>query len=321
MAKKEVILIIGAHGQIGTELTVALREKYGREAVIAADLADSSPARQIDGPYVRLNVMDKMAIEDVVSRNKVTIIYHLAAVLSANGEKNPPHTWTINMLGLLNVLDMAKIFGLRIFWPSSIAVFGPNSPKVLCPQNAVMEPATVYGITKHAGEQLCKYYHRNYGIDVRSLRFPGLISYTAKAGGGTTDYAVDIFHKAVEKEHYTCFLKAKTRLPMMYMPDAIRAVLQLMDMPAEQLKTRMAYNISAMSFTPEELYQEIRGHLPGFSILYNPDSRQVIADSWPESIDDAAAISDWGWQPTYDLAAMTTDMLENITKMKLTSIK
>ena len=314
MAKKEVILIIGALGQIGTELTAALREKHGKEAVIAADLLESKPELWANGPYLRLNVMDKLAIEDIISRNKVTIVYHLAAVLSAAGERNPSHTWTINMLGLVNVLDVAKIFGSRVFWPSSIAVFGPSSPKVLCPQNAPMEPATIYGITKVAGEQLCKHYHDQYGVDIRSLRFPGLIGYGAKPGGGTTDYAVDIFQQAVSKGHYTCFLKAKTRLPMMYMPDAVRAVVELMETPAERLKTRKSYNLSAMSFSPDELYHEIQGYLPDFTILYQHDARQVIADSWPESVDDREAMNDWGWKPQYDLKAMTADMLKNIKR-------
>lgn len=314
MAKKIVTLVIGALGQIGTDLTAALRKKHGSETVIAADLLDSKPELCKNGPYLRLDVMDKLAIEDVISRNKVTVVYHLAAILSAAGERNPSHTWTINMLGLINVLDVAKIFELQVFWPSSIAVFGPSSPKVFCPQNAPMEPATIYGITKVAGEQLCKHYHDQYGVDIRSVRFPGLIGYCAKPSGGTTDYAVDIFQQAVTKGHCTCFLKAKTRLPMMYMLDAVRAIVELMETPAERLKIRKSYNLSAMSFSPEELYQEIKSHLPDFTIFYHHDTRQVIADSWPESIDYKDAIIDWGWQPEYDLKTMTADIFKNIKR-------
>ncbi|WP_214071869.1 NAD-dependent epimerase/dehydratase family protein [Mucilaginibacter sp. dw_454] len=314
MAKNEVILIIGAKGQIGTELTVALRNKYGKDAVIATDLLEPNSSLLKDGPYMMLNVMEKLAIENIVTRYKVTTIYHLAAVLSASGEKKPSHAWSINMLGLMNVLDVAKIFGLKVFWPSSIAVFGPTSPKILCPQHTVTEPTTVYGITKFAGEQLCNYYHEQYGVDVRSLRYPGLISYTAKPGGGTTDYAVDIFHQALEKGNYTCFLKEETTLPMMYMADAVRAALELMEVPADRVKIRTAYNISAMSFSPKNLAAAINKHLPDFIMHYKPDERQKIADSWPRSIEFITATSDWGWQPQYDLHEMVADMLKHISK-------
>jgi len=306
------ILVIGACGQIGTELVIALRNKYGTEKIIAADLLEVKPELIRDGTYVTLNVMDKLAIENLVTRHRVTTIYHLAAVLSASGEKNPSHAWNLNMLGLINVLDVAKIFGLKVFWPSSIAVFGPTSPKILCPQHTVTEPKTVYGTTKLAGEQLCNYYHEQYGVDVRSLRYPGLISHTTKPGGGTTDYAVDIFYLALEKGYYNCFLKAETTLPMMYMPDAVRAAMELMETPAEKVKIRTAYNISAMSFSPKNLAFAILEHLPEFNIRYQSDARQLIADSWPSSIDYTDATNQWGWQPKYDLAAMTADMLQHL---------
>lgn len=309
---KDIILVIGALGQVGSALTIALRNKYGAAAVIATDVFEPGSNLQQDGPYYRLNVMEKLAIEDVVSKHKVTIVYHLAAVLSAAGEKNPAHTWNVNMSGLLNVLDVAKIFKLKVFWPSSIAVFGPTSPKQLCPQHTVTEPVTLYGITKLAGEQLCCYYHEQYGVDVRSLRFPGLISYTAKPGGGTTDYAVDIFYQALNTGKYSCFLKQETTLPMMYMTDAARAAIELMDAPADRVKIRSAYNISAMSFSPKNLAAAIAVHLPEFMISYAPDSRQKIADSWPMSIAHDEAVMDWGWQPGYDLQAMTADMLRHI---------
>jgi nucleoside-diphosphate-sugar epimerase len=312
MAKKEIILVIGANGQIGEELTIALRNKYGTEEVIATDLLEPTAELLKDGPYLQLNVMNKFAIEEVLIRFKVTAVYHLAAVLSAAGEKNVNHTWNINMLGLLNVLDVAKIFALKVFWPSSIAVFGPTSPKQLCPQRTVTEPATLYGITKVAGEQLCNYYHEQYGVDVRSLRFPGLIGHTGKPGGGTTDYAVEIFYQALQTGSYTCFLKPETTLPMMYMPDAVRATMELMEARPEQVKIRTAYNLSAMSFSPKNLAAAIAGHLPDFVIKYAPDFRQKIADSWPTSIDHSEAANDWGWQPKYDLEAMTADMLQHL---------
>jgi len=316
MVNKKVILIIGALGQIGTDLTIALRNRFGTESVIAADLLEVKPDLLKSGPYIRLNVMDKVAIEDVVTRNKVTEIYHLAAVLSANGEKNTSHTWNINIIGLMNVLDVAKIFGLKVFWPSSIAIFGPTSPKLLCPQHTVTEPVTVYGITKVAGEHLCNYYHEQYGVDVRSLRYPGLISYSAKPGGGTTDYAADIFYHALEKGSYNCFLKEETTLPMMYMADAIRAVVELMDAPVEKIRIRTSYNISAMSFSPKNLSAAITKHLPDFHISYKPDARQRIADSWPTTIEYIEATNDWGWRPKYDINLMTADMLQCIANQK-----
>lgn len=316
MNKQKVILVIGALGQIGAELTIALRNKYGTDAVIAADLLEVNKDLLHKGPYIQLNVMDKLSIESIVTRNKITEVYHLAAVLSANGEKNASHTWNINMIGLINVLDVAKIFGLKVFWPSSIAVFGPTSPKLLCPQHTVTEPVTVYGITKVAGEHLCNYYHDQYGVEVRSLRLPGLISHSAKPGGGTTDFAVDIFYHALKNGRYQCFLKEETTLPMMYMPDAIRAVLELMDAPAEKIKIRTAYNISGMSFSPKNLAIAISEHLPDFEITYKPDPRQRIADSWPRSIECIEATNDWGWRPKYDIHLLAADMLQNIANQK-----
>jgi nucleoside-diphosphate-sugar epimerase len=317
MAKKEIILVIGANGQIGKELTIALRNKYGTEEVIATDLLEPNAELLKDGPYLQLNVMNKFAIEDVLISYKVTTVYHLAAVLSVAGEKNVNHTWNINMLGLLNVLDVAKIFELKIFWPSSIAVFGPTSPKQLCPQYTITAPTTLYGITKIAGEQLCNYYHEQYGIDVRSLRFPGLIGHTGKPGDGVTDYAVDIFYQALKTGTYNCFLKQETTLPMMYMPDAIRAAMELMAARSEQVKIRTAYNISSMSFSPKNIAAAIMEHLPDFTVKFIPDFRQKIADSWPTSINHREAANDWGWQPKYDLPAMTADMLQNISNQKL----
>ncbi|SDE85369.1 Nucleoside-diphosphate-sugar epimerase [Mucilaginibacter pineti] len=298
------ILVIGACGQIGTELTAALRQRYGQTAVIAAD---------ITGADVQLNVMDKVALHSLVLKEKVVEIYHLAAMLSASGEQQPTKAWELNMQGLLNVLNVAKTDQLKVFWPSSIAVFGPSSPKAFAPQHSVAEPSTVYGISKVAGELWCQYYHAQYGVDVRSLRYPGLISHTAQPGGGTTDYAVDIFHQALKHRQYTNFIKAHTAMPMMYMPDAIRATLELMDAPAEKLSIRTGYNVHALSFTPEQLAAEITKHLPAFKMYYKPDFRQQIADSWPASVNDKCARDDWGWQPYYDLSGMVTDMLKNLS--------
>jgi nucleoside-diphosphate-sugar epimerase len=306
--KKEMILVIGALGQVGTELTVALRQHYGRNRVIAADLPETAAS----GPYVALNVLDKERLSAMVVQYQVTQIYHLVAVLSATGERNPQHAWHINMLGLLHVLDVAREHQLKVFWPSSIAVFGPHAPRAACYQHAVTEPTTAYGISKCAGEHWCNYYFEKYGVDVRSLRYPGLISYQGPPGGGTTDYAVEIFHQAVGYQYYQSFLSAQTTLPMMYMPDALRATIELMAAPSEKLTIRTSYNLAAMSFSPHELAQMIRHHIPAFRICYRPDARQQIADSWPTSIDDRQARYDWGWQPTYDLKRMTEDMLQTI---------
>jgi nucleoside-diphosphate-sugar epimerase len=310
---KEKILVIGASGQIGVELTMALRRIYGNANVIASDLREPNPLLIGTGPYVSLDVMNKEMLHVQVIRQNITQIYLLAAILSATGEKNPNLAWNLNMQGLLNVLDIAREEKLnKVYWPSSIAVFGPTSPKDACPQQTVIEPVTVYGISKYAGEFWCNYYHNRYGLDVRSLRYPGLISYKSEPGGGTTDYAVEIFHNALETGAYTSFLKRDTYLPMMYMPDAIRATIELMEAPADRIKVRTSYNISAMSFSPEEIGAEVGRHVEGFRMDYAPDYRQTIADSWPRSIDDSVARADWGWKHEFDLPAMTADMIANL---------
>ena len=311
--KKEKILVIGASGQIGVELTLALRKIYGGANVVASDLREENELLKGSGPYVSLDVMNKEMLHVQIIRQNITQVYLLAAILSATGEKNPPLAWHLNMQSLLNVLDIAKEEKLtKVYWPSSIAVFGPTSPKIDCPQHTIIEPTTVYGISKYAGEFWCNYFHQRYGVDVRSLRYPGLISYKSSPGGGTTDYAVEIFHAAKEKKQYTSFLREDTHLPMMYMPDAIRATIELMEAPAEKIKVRTSYNLSGMSFSPAEIGNEIRKHVPGFQLDYKPDYRQQIADSWPKSIDDSKASQDWGWKPEFDLARMTADMLVNL---------
>jgi nucleoside-diphosphate-sugar epimerase len=316
---KEKILVIGASGQIGVELTLALRKIYGESNVIASDLREQNPLLQGTGPYVSLDVMNKEMLHVQVIRQGVTQIYLLAAILSATGEKNPGLAWHLNMQGLLNVLDIAREEKLnKVYWPSSIAVFGPTSPKQLCPQKTIIEPSTVYGISKYAGEFWCNYYFNKYGVDVRSLRYPGLISYKSAPGGGTTDYAVEIFHEAIEHQHYNCFLQRDTYLPMMYMPDAIRATIELMESSSDKIKERTSYNLSAISFSPEEIAAEIKKHIPAFDITYAPDYRLTIAKSWPQSIDDTCAREDWGWKHSFDLESMTTDMLQNLTKEKET---
>ncbi|HLF46599.1 MAG TPA: NAD-dependent epimerase/dehydratase family protein [Chitinophagaceae bacterium] len=312
---KEKILVIGSSGQIGVELTLALRKIYGEANVLASDLREQNELLAGTGPYVSMDVMNKEMLHVQVIRQGITQVYHLAAILSATGEKNPHLAWNLNMQGLINVLDIAKEEKLhKVYWPSSIAVFGPTSPKKNCPQQTIIEPTTVYGISKYAGEFWCNYFYMKYGVDVRSLRYPGLISYKSSPGGGTTDYAVEIFHEALEEKKYECFLKEDTYLPMMYMPDAIRATLELMEAPAEKISIRTSYNISAMSFSPEDIAAEIKKHIPGFSIFYKQDYRQAIADSWPQSIDDSIARNDWGWKEVYDLSAMTADMLDNLKK-------
>jgi nucleoside-diphosphate-sugar epimerase len=310
---KERILVIGASGQIGVELTMALRKMYGNNNVIASDLREQNPLLQGTGPYVSLDVMNKEMLHVQVIRQGITQIYLLAAILSATGEKNPNLAWNLNMQGLLNVLDIAREEKLhKVYWPSSIAVFGPTSPKANCPQQTIIEPVTVYGISKYAGEFWCNYYHQRYGVDVRSLRYPGLISYKSAPGGGTTDYAVEIFHEALEEKKYECFLRADTYLPMMYMPDAIRATIELMEADAAKISVRTSYNISGMSFSPSEIATAIQERIPEFSITYKPDYRQQIADSWPQSIDDSVARKDWGWKEEFNLTDMTKDMLENL---------
>ena len=313
--RTEKILVTGACGQIGTELVPALRAKYGRGNVIASDRHLVTEELIRDGLYVKTDVMNPVMLERVISHGGITQIYHLAAVLSANGENNPRAAWDLNMQSLLNVLEAArKRKNCRVFWPSSIAVFGPGSLPAACTQHSQLDPTTVYGISKQAGEYWCRYYFENYGLDVRSIRYPGLISYTAPPGGGTTDYAVDIFHQALEDGHYTCFLNENTGLPMLYMPDAIRATLELMAAQREELTVRTAYNLGGMSFNPRELAGEIRKHIPGFTMNYMPDHRQKIADSWPSSILDLEARKDWGWSPQYNIATMVEDMLAHLRK-------
>ncbi len=310
---KERILVIGASGQIGVELTLALRKVYGNANVIASDLREENELLKGTGPYVSLDVMNKEMLHVQVIRQGITQIYLLAAILSATGEKNPNLAWSLNMQSLLNVLDIAREEKLhKVYWPSSIAVFGPTSPRKDCPQQTIIEPITVYGISKYAGEFWCNYYHQRYGVDVRSLRYPGLISYKSAPGGGTTDYAVEIYHHALEEKKYRCFLKEDTYLPMMYMPDAIRATLELMEAPAASISIRTSYNVAGMSFSPKEIAAAIQQHIPEFTISYQSDYRQAIADSWPQSIDDALARKDWGWKEQYDLSAMTQDMLANL---------
>ncbi len=312
---KEKILVIGASGQIGVELTLALRKIYGNANVVASDLREQNPLLEGTGPYVSLDVMNKEMLHVQVIRQNITQIYLLAAILSATGEKNPGLAWNLNMQGLLNVLDIAREENIKkVYWPSSIAVFGPTSPRQNCPQQTIIEPTTVYGISKYAGEFWCHYFHQRFGVDVRSLRYPGLISYKSAPGGGTTDYAVEIFHEALETGKYECFLREDTYLPMMYMPDAIKATIELMEAPASQISVRTSYNISAMSFSPKEIAAAIQKHIPGFSITYKPDYRQAIADSWPQSIDDSVARKDWGWKQEYDLEKMVGDMVSNLNR-------
>ncbi len=309
----ETLLIIGAAGQLGTELTAELRSRHGNANVIASDINKPASAQLSEGPFELLDATDAKRLAEIVEQYKITQIYLLAAILSAKGEQNPRFAWQLNMQSLLNVLELSKEKKLhKVYWPSSIAVFGPNSPADQTPQDCVMDPNTVYGISKQAGERWCAYYFEKYGVDVRSLRYPGLIGYRALPGGGTTDYAVDIFHKAIRGEHFKSFLSKDSYLPMMYMPDAIKATVDLMDAPAANIGVRSSYNLAAMSFTPEQIYEEIKKHKPEFTISYQPDYRQKIADTWPNTIDDSRAKSDWNWQHQYDLADMVTDILENL---------
>jgi nucleoside-diphosphate-sugar epimerase len=311
--KSDTILVTGACGQIGSELVMALRKTYSN--VIASDLKEATGELKDSGTFVKLDALHKPGLTEVVKKYGVNQIYHLAAILSATGEKNPELAWRINMKSLRNMLDVSIEHGItKMFFPSTIAVFGPTTPRENTPQYTVMEPNTIYGISKQAGERWCDWYFQKKGLDVRSLRYPGLISYKTKAGGGTTDYAVDIFFEAVSHKKYTCFLKPDTRLPMMYMPDAIRGTIELMEAPAEEITIRSAYNFSSLSFTPAELAEAIKQEIPGFEMEYAPDFRQAIADSWPGSINDDYARRDWGWKPEYDLQRMTKDMLENIAK-------
>lgn len=311
--KKEVAFVIGSSGQIGTELVLQLREMYGVDNVIASDIKKSSEEVKTGGPFELLDVLDSQKLFEIIKKYNVTQVYLLAALLSATAEQKVKGAWGLNMNGLLNVLDLAKEQHInKIYWPSSIAVFGPTTPKQNTQQRTIMEPNTVYGISKQAGERWCEYYFQKYGVDVRSLRYPGLIGYKSEPGGGTTDYAVHIFHEALEKGTYQCFLKEDTELPMMYMPDGIKATLGIMEAPAENIKIRSAYNLAAMSFTPARLAEEIKKHIPGFTITYKPDSRQNIADTWPASIDDSEARNDWGWKPDFGIEEMTVDMIKHL---------
>ncbi len=308
------ILITGACGQIGSELTPALREKYGADNVLATDIKEpATPALKEGGSFEILDILDAKRTAELIEKNEIDTIYHLAGILSAAGESNPDTAWMVNINSLKNILDIARDKSIKqVFWPSSIAAFGPGSPREDTPQATIMDPNTIYGITKYSGELLCNYYYNKYRVDVRSLRYPGLISYVSPPGGGTTDYAVDIYYQALQEKKFTSFLREDTKLPMMYMPDAITGTIQLMEAPAHQIKIRTSYNFTAFSFTPEKIAASIKKYIPDFDCTYSPDRRQQIADSWPRSIDDHVAQRDWGWKPTYDLDGMTDDMLKHL---------
>ncbi|KAA2218967.1 MULTISPECIES: NAD-dependent epimerase/dehydratase family protein [Maribacter] len=310
---EKYILIIGACGQIGTELTLTLRERYGNDKVIASDIREGSDTLMNSGPFEILDATNYDTLEEVVAYYDISEVYLMAAMLSATAEKFPMRAWNLNMNSLFNVLNLAKEKKInKVFWPSSIAVFGPNTPKDHTPQHTIMEPSTVYGISKQSGERWCEYYFKKFNVDVRSLRYPGLISWKTMPGGGTTDYAVEIYHKALSQGRYSCFLKKDTMLPMMFMDDAIRATLELMEADTKKIKVRSAYNLAAMSFDPAEMARSIQKHIPDFTIEYAPDFRQDIADSWPKSIDDSDAQKDWDWHPEFDLDRTTETMLENL---------
>ncbi len=310
---KKRILIIGASGQIGTELTASLREQFGSHKVIATDIREGDSALLEGGPFEILDAMDYKALEDIIIRHEITDVYLLAAMLSATAEKFPMRAWNLNMNSLFNVLNLAKDNKIKkVFWPSSIAVFGPTTPKTNTPQQTVMEPSTVYGISKQAGERWCEYYFNKYGVDVRSIRYPGLISYKTLPGGGTTDYAVDIYHKALKHGEYQCFLSEETTLPMMFIDDAIRATLSVMEAPKENITVRSSYNLAGLSFNPNEITESIKKHIPDFKISYESDFRQDIADSWPQSINDEVAQKDWAWKNNISLEEMTRIMLKNL---------
>ena len=314
LARMPRTLVTGANGQIGSELVDTLREHHGPGRVVGLDLKAPSPSNghADNGPFVTADVRNRTALADVVADYEVDTVYHLASLLSATGEEHPDRAWDVNTGGLKHVLDLAREHDLQVFWPSSIAVFGPSTPKDGTPQQTVLDPTTMYGVTKRSGELLCRYYHRRFGVDVRSLRYPGLVSYKTEPGGGTTDYAVDMYRRAAAGDAYTCFLRSDTRLPMMYMPDALRATLALMQADGSALTVRDSYNVGALSFTPAELAASIQTRHPSFQCSYAPDDRQQIADNWPSSVDDRAARDDWDWAPKYDLDAMTEDMLSHL---------
>jgi nucleoside-diphosphate-sugar epimerase len=315
MAQRTGILVIGASGQIGTELVMELRTRFGHSNVVASDIKTAADEVLQSGPFEQLDVLDRERLLQIVKQYNVGQVYLLAALLSATAEQKVMPAWNLNMYGLFYVLELAREGHIdKVYWPSSIAVFGPTTPKMNTPQATIMEPTTVYGISKLAGERWCEYYFNRYGVDVRSLRYPGLIGYKSDPGGGTTDYAVDIFHKAAHGKAYECFLSENTRLPMMYMPDAIKATIGIMEVEAKRVKIRSSYNLSGFDFTPEELASSIQRHLPDFTISYKPDFRQAIADSWPSSIDDSCARADWGWKNDYSLEMMTADMLYHLTE-------
>jgi nucleoside-diphosphate-sugar epimerase len=310
---KDTILIIGASGQIGTELVITLRKIYGDANVIATDIRSMVNENLSTGPFEVLDILDQKGLFDIVKKYKVTQVYLLAALLSATAEKNIELGWNLNMRSLSHVLDLAREKHIKkVYWPSSIAVFGPSTPSILTPQRTIMEPNTVYGISKLAGERWCEYYHEKFGVDVRSIRYPGLIGWKSATGGGTTDYAVHIFHEALKSGQYTSFLSENTTLPMMHMNDAIRATLEIMEAPAESIKIRSSYNVAGLSFSPKELASEIQKHIPDFKMSYESDYRQAIADSWPKSIDDSEAKTDWNWKSSFNLQELTSDMLTNI---------
>ena len=307
------ILVIGSCGQIGTDLVLALRSKYGAQNIIAADLHDNCPEKLSAGPYTRMDILQREKVREFIISEGVSEVYLLAALLSATAEKKPLFAWELNMDGLFTILELAREGYLsKIFWPSSIAVFGPTTPKKNAPQITIMEPSTVYGISKQAGERWCEYYNSNYGVDVRSIRYPGLISYSSLPGGGTTDYAVDIFYRAKLEKKYSCFLDENTVLPMMYMEDAIRATIELMEAPVENITIRSSYNLSGLSCTPSDISREIKKYIPEFKTHYAPDFRQQIADSWPDSINDQAARKDWNWQARFNLELLVKTMLKNV---------
>ena len=311
-------LIIGACGQIGSELTNALRNTYGKDSIIASDIRESNLDLVVSGPFEIIDAKDYQAIKLCIEKYNVDTVYLMAALLSATGEKYPEKAWDLNMTSLFNVLNLAKEgYIKKVFWPSSIAVFGPTTPALNTPQHTVMEPTTVYGITKQVGERWCEYYHKNYNVDVRSIRYPGIISWRTKPGGGTTDYAVEIFHSAIEKGTYSCFLEKDTVLPMMFMDDAVKATLDIMKTDTHNIKIRSSYNLSAISFTPEDISNEIKKHMPNFKIEYKPDFRQKIADSWPNSIDDTPSRKDWNWQHNYNLEDISLEMLEKLKEKHL----